>query len=160
MTHPVNLRRLLRDSADGGNLGCKMSVPSSGWNIARCCGRPLRSSAQLRGLRNPEFLCHFQICPVLTQATVSCEKWSNWHGNVSVSTCRGRSRIQKNLPVGHHRRRSRQRCAMCKNDFRFLCFWSQMAKTCNSCSPSRGLGRRVGSRHHALSRTQTVQFYR
>ena len=48
--------------------------------------------SSLGELRNPESLCHFQIWPVLTQATVSCEQWSNWHGNVSVSTYRGRSR--------------------------------------------------------------------
>ena len=46
VTHPVNLRRLLRDIADGGILGCMITVPCTGWNVARCCDRPLRSSAQ------------------------------------------------------------------------------------------------------------------
>ena len=46
VTHPANLRRLLRDIAGGGILGCVMSVPSTGWSVARSCRRPLRSSAQ------------------------------------------------------------------------------------------------------------------
>ena len=50
VTHLVNLRRLLRHIADGGILGCMMFVPSTGWNVARCCGRPLRSSAQPWGI--------------------------------------------------------------------------------------------------------------
>ena len=50
VSHPANLRRLLRDIADGGILGCMMSVPSIGWNAARCCHRPLRSSAQPWGI--------------------------------------------------------------------------------------------------------------
>ena len=37
---------LLRDIANGEILSCMMSVPSTGWNAARCCSRPLRSSAQ------------------------------------------------------------------------------------------------------------------
>ena len=40
MTHPANIRRLLRD------MGCMMSVPSTCWSAARCCCRPLRSSSQ------------------------------------------------------------------------------------------------------------------
>ena len=39
--HLVNLRRVLRDV-----LGCMMFVPSAGWNVARDCSRPFRSSAQ------------------------------------------------------------------------------------------------------------------
>ena len=50
VTHPVNLRRLFRDIADGGILGCMMSVPSTGWSVARCCSRPLCSSAQPWGI--------------------------------------------------------------------------------------------------------------
>ena len=46
-----------------------MSVPSAGWNVARGCNRPLRSSAQPRGVENPEFLCRIQIWPALTKAT-------------------------------------------------------------------------------------------
>ena len=50
MTHPANLRRWLRDIADGGILGCMMSVPSTGWNLTRGCSRPLRSSGQPWGI--------------------------------------------------------------------------------------------------------------
>ena len=50
VTHPASLRRLLRDVADGGILGCMMSVPPTGWNVARGCNRPLRSSAQPWGI--------------------------------------------------------------------------------------------------------------
>ena len=46
VTHPVNLRHLLRDIANGEILSCMMSVLSIGWNLARDCRRPLRSSAQ------------------------------------------------------------------------------------------------------------------
>ena len=46
VTHLVNLRRVLRDIADGGVLGCMMSVPSVGWNVTRVCSRPFRSSGQ------------------------------------------------------------------------------------------------------------------
>ena len=49
VTHPVNLRRLLRDVANGV-LSCIMSVPSTSWSVARDCSRPLRSSAQLCGI--------------------------------------------------------------------------------------------------------------
>ena len=35
VTHPVNLRHLLRDIANGEVLSCMMSVPSTGWNVAR-----------------------------------------------------------------------------------------------------------------------------
>ena len=58
ITHPVNLRRLLRDSADGDILGCMMSVPSMGWNAARDNGHPLRSHFQPWGIeRSRAFLC-------------------------------------------------------------------------------------------------------
>ena len=50
VAHPVNLRPLLTDIANGEILGCMMSVPSTGWNVARCCCRPLRSSAQPWGI--------------------------------------------------------------------------------------------------------------
>ena len=50
VTHPVNLRHLLRDIANGEILSCVMSVPSTSWNVARDCSRPLRSSAQPWGI--------------------------------------------------------------------------------------------------------------
>ena len=37
LTHRVNLRRLLRDVANGEVLGCMMSVPSTGWNVPHNC---------------------------------------------------------------------------------------------------------------------------
>ena len=40
--------------------------------------------------------------------------------------------------------------------FRFLWFLYKMAKTYNGSGRTRGLGRHVGPRHHALSRTQTM----
>ena len=46
VTHPVNLRRVLRDIADGEVLDCMMSVSFVGWNVALDCSRPFRSSAQ------------------------------------------------------------------------------------------------------------------
>ena len=160
VTHPVNLRRLLKDIADEGILDCMMSVPFTGWNVARRCCRPLRSSAQPWGIEKSRASMSPSNLAVLTQATVSCEQWSNWHNNVIASTYRGRSRIQKNLCVGwHHSWRSFQRCAMYTRWLRYLCFWYQMAKTYNGPGRARGLGRRVGPRHHALSRTQAVHLY-
>ena len=50
VTHPVNRRRSHRDIANGEVLSCMMSVPSTGWNEARGCSRPLRSSAQPWGI--------------------------------------------------------------------------------------------------------------
>ena len=52
VTHRVNLRRLLRDIANGEVLGCMMSVPSTDWNVAHNCSRPLRSSTQPWGMEN------------------------------------------------------------------------------------------------------------
>ena len=65
VTHPANLRRLLRDIANGEVLSCLMSVPSTGWNEARGCSRPLRSSAQPWGIEKSRVLCHFQILACL-----------------------------------------------------------------------------------------------
>ena len=54
----MNFRRLLRDIAGGGILGCMMSVPSIGWNAARDNGHPLRSHSEPWGFeRSRAFLC-------------------------------------------------------------------------------------------------------
>ena len=50
VTHLVSLRRLLRDIADDGILGCMMSVPTGGWNVARNSGQSLRSHSQPWGM--------------------------------------------------------------------------------------------------------------
>ena len=50
VTQLVNLRQLLRDIANGEIRSCMMSVPSTGWNVARNCSRPIRSSAQPCGI--------------------------------------------------------------------------------------------------------------
>ena len=57
VTHPVNLRRLLRDIADGGILGCMMSVPSAAWNAARNNDHPLRSHSQPWGIEESKMHC-------------------------------------------------------------------------------------------------------
>ena len=124
VTHPVNLRRVLRVIADGGVLDCMMSVPSIGSNVTRDCSRPFRSSAQ--------------TCLVLTQGIVSYGQWSSWRDSVSASMIRDRSRIQTNLCVGrHHSCRHSQRYVMytnwlstslllTPNDENVQLFWSVM----------------------------------
>ena len=71
LTHPVNLRRRLRDIADGEVLGCMMSVPPVGMlrAIAADLFAPVFS---LEELKNPGCACRLQIWLVLTQRTVSC----------------------------------------------------------------------------------------
>ena len=67
VTHPVNLRRVLRDIADGGVLG----RPPVGMLrvIAADHFDPVLSFGELK---NPRFPCRRQIWLVLTQGTVSC----------------------------------------------------------------------------------------
>ena len=45
-----DVTHLLRDIADGEVLGCMMSVPSAGWNVARHSSQPFRTSAQPWGI--------------------------------------------------------------------------------------------------------------
>ena len=113
VTHFVNFRRVLRDIADGGFPGCMMSVPSAGWNVARDCNRPFRSSAQAWGIEksrvsmSPSNLTSLdtgnRIMRTVIKLARQCQRFHvPWQ-----------SRIQKHFFVGrHHSCRIYQRCPM------------------------------------------------
>ena len=139
VTHPVNLRRVLRDTADGWVLGCMMSVPSAGWNVARDCSRPFRSSAQpWRTEKSRVSMSPSDLASLDT-------------GNLIMRTVIKLARQRSALPCTVGGRESRKislldditvagavKDAPCvQNDLRFLCFWYQMAKTYNSSGKSR-----------------------
>ena len=153
VTHPANFRLLLRDIEDGGILGCMISVPSTGWNVARCCDRPLRSSAQPWGIQKSRVSMSF--------TDLACPDTGNRIMRTAMSECQrtvGDRESRKISLLDDITDAGVVKDAQCvQNDFRFLCFRCQMAKTYNSSSRSRGLGGR-GSRHHAPSRTGTMQF--
>ena len=142
VTHPVNLRRVFRDIADGGVLGCMMSVPSVGWNVARNRSRPFRSSAQPRGIEksrdsmSPSDLACLdtgnRIMRTVIKLARQCQRFHvPWAiENPEKSLCWTTSQLQE---------LSKMRNVL-QNDFRLLCFWYQMAKT-YSCS---GRPRRLG----------------
>ena len=93
MAHLVPLRRLREDIADGGILACMIAVPSTGWNVACCRRRPLRSSDHLWELAESK--------DPLSPSGLNCLKESKCTMraaiNATVSTSPGPSRIQQTL---------------------------------------------------------------
>ena len=142
VTHRVNLRHLLRDIANGEIPSCMMSVPSTGWDVARDGDRPLRSGAQpwrieksTISLSLSDLACldtGDRIMRTVIKLARQCQRFNvPWAiENPENSLCW--------MTITVARVVNDAQCV--QNDVRFLCFWYQMGKTYNSSSQSHGLG--------------------
>ena len=126
VTHPVNLRHLLRDIANGEILSCMMYVPSTGWNVARDCNRPLRSSAQ------PWVIEKFRVS--MSPLDLTCLDTGNRIMRTVIKLARQCQRFNVTIPGAL----KDAQCA--QDDFRILFYRYHMAKTYNCSGRPRGLG--------------------